>query len=109
VTGGGNTAIAVWKQIPADPPCGNITISNNVASELKPDLATESGFWYGGGCDPITVTGNIFDSAARRHLTPVSSKLPPPLIPPVPFSCAVRSPFTNQTVKTCADNTRSSR
>jgi hypothetical protein len=101
VAGGGNTAIYVWKVYPWDHPCANITVSNNVASELKPDMITESGFWNGGGCEPVTLSGNTFDAAARALLTPVSSKLPPPPIPPVPYSCAAVSPFTNQTMSSC--------
>jgi hypothetical protein len=97
VAGGGNTAIYVWKVYPTDPPCGNVVIKNNVASQLKPDMVTESGFWNGGGCEPIKASGNVLDAPARARLRPVSSKLRPPLIPPEPFSCVVSSPFSTQT------------
>lgn len=97
VAGGGNTAIYVWKVYANDPPCGPVAITNNIASELKPDMSTESGYWNGGGCGPVTVSGNTFDSAARAQLYPPSSKLPPPMIPPRPSSCVVGSPFSNQT------------
>jgi hypothetical protein len=94
VVGGGNTAIYVWKQYA--PPCGPSTVTNNIATALKLD-GTESSYWNGGGCDPVTFTGNVLDAAARTLLTPVSQKLPPPLIPPLPYNCVVRSPFSTQT------------
>jgi hypothetical protein len=96
---GGNTGLVVWKQY--GDPCGPVTISNNVSSELKPDLQTESGYWNGGGCGTVTLTNDTFDSAARALLTPVATKLPPPLIPPVPVVCAASAPWTNQTTKRC--------
>jgi Right handed beta helix region len=96
VVGGGNTAIYVWRVMPKSPPCGRVLVSNNVASQLKPD-GSESGFWNGGGCEPVTVLNNTFNAAARTRLTPVPTKLPPPLIPPKPYSCTARSPFSNQT------------
>jgi hypothetical protein len=96
VVGGGNTAIYVWRVMPKSPPCGRVLISNNVASQLKPD-GTESGFWNGGGCEPVTASNNTFGAVARGRLTPVPVKLPPPLIPPKPYSCTARSPFSNQT------------
>jgi hypothetical protein len=95
VAGGGNTAIVVWNQYAGA--CGPVGVTNNVASELKPDMTTESGYWNGGGCDPVTLTGNTFDSAARAMLTPVAQKLPPPLIPPAPVNCVAPSPYANQT------------
>ncbi len=95
VNGGGNTGLVVWKQY-ADA-CGPVTVSNNVSTELKPDLTTESGYWNGGGCDPVTLTGNTWDTAARAMLTPVATKLPPPLIPPIPVACVPVTPWTNQT------------
>jgi hypothetical protein len=96
VVGGGNTAIYVWRVMPKSPPCGRVVVSNNVASQLKPD-GSESGYWNGGGCEPVTVSNNVFGAAARSRLTPLQTKLPPPLIPPKPFSCSARSPFSNQT------------
>jgi hypothetical protein len=99
VAGGGNTGLVVWKQYPDA--CGPVTVSNNVSSELKPDMTTESGYWNGGGCDPTTLTNNTWDSAARALLTPVATKLPPPMIPPGPSACAATSPWTNQTTARC--------
>ena len=95
VDGGGNTGIYVWKQYAEA--CGPVTVSNDVSSALKPDGVTESGYWNGGGCDPVTLTKDTFDQAARAQLTPVAQKLPPPLIPPKPMSCVAPAPFVTQT------------
>jgi PKD repeat protein len=94
VSGGGNTAIMVWNQYSAA--CGPVTVSNNIATETKPD-GTQSGFWNGGGCGTVTATNNIFDAAAQTRLTPPNTTMPPPAIPPVPKDCVVVSPFTNNT------------
>jgi hypothetical protein len=94
VDGGGNTGIYVWKEYPEG--CGPVTISSDVSSALKPDGVTESGYWNGGGCDPVTLTNDTWDQAARAQLTPVAQKLPPPLIPPKPMSCVAPAPFVTQ-------------
>ncbi|HEY6463676.1 MAG TPA: right-handed parallel beta-helix repeat-containing protein [Polyangiaceae bacterium] len=94
VDGGGNTGIYVWKQYAE--PCGPVTISNSTSSALKPDMTTESGYWNGGGCDPVTLTNDTWDQAARAALTPVAQKLPPPLVPPKPLACLAPSPFVTQ-------------
>jgi hypothetical protein len=91
VTGAGNTAIYVWSQY-ADA-CGPATVTNNVACQLKPD-GTQSGYWNGGGCDPVTETGNVWDAAAQAALSPPAQKLPPPQVPPMPYACVIASPFT---------------
>ncbi len=93
VTAGGNTAIYTWKQYAN--PCGQTTISNNIADEVKPD-GSHSGFWDGGGCSD-TLTGNIFNQQADSLLTPVSTVFAPPLIPPKPKNCVVLSPYSTQT------------
>lgn len=95
VDGGGNTGIYVWQQYAEA--CGPVTLSNDVSSALKPDGVTESGYWNGGGCDPVTLTNDTWDQAARALLTPVAQKLPPPLIPPKPMSCVAPAPFVTQT------------
>jgi hypothetical protein len=51
VNGGGNTALYVWKVTASDPPCGPVTVSNTIATELRAD-GTQSGFWNGGGVTP---------------------------------------------------------
>jgi hypothetical protein len=96
VENGGNTAIYVWRADPSSPPCSSVSVTNNIASQLKPN-GTESAYWNGGGCGPVTLSGNIFDTAARALLLPVAQKLPPPLIPPRPNACVVTSPFSTQT------------
>lgn len=95
VKGGGNTAMVVFKLQPSDPPCGRVNITNNTAFGLKPD-GQVSAFWNGGTCDPVTVSGNTFDARAYAMLTPVEKKLPAPRIPPRPWMCTVRSPYTNR-------------
>jgi len=95
VPGGGNTAIYVWNQY-ASVPCGPVTVSHNVATEIRADH-TQSGFWNGGGCDPVTLRANTWDEAAQKKLTPVRKKLPPPPIPPQPESCVIASPYSTQT------------
>jgi parallel beta-helix repeat protein len=95
VPGAGNTALYVWRGDPNSGPCSNISFTNNIASQLKPN-GVESGYWNGGGCEPVTLSGNTFDAAARALLSPVATKLPPPLIPERPYSCVAVSPFSNQ-------------
>jgi hypothetical protein len=94
VPGGGNTAIYVWNQYGSA--CGPVTISNNIAAEIRSD-GTQSGFWNGGGCNKVTLTNNTFDDAAQALLGSVSQTMPPPQIPPKPKDCVVASPFTNNT------------
>ena len=102
VLGGGNTAIYVWKQYAAT--CGPVTVSNNVATEIRSD-GTQSGFWNGGGCEPVTLTSNTFNAAAQTLLGSPSQTMPPPKIPPVPKDCVVVSPFTNNTsLPACSTN-----
>jgi hypothetical protein len=94
VPGGGNTALYVWNQY-AGVACGPVSVSANIATEVRAD-GTQSGFWNGGGCDPVTLTHDIWDEAADKRLTPVATKLPPPAIPPQPKHCAIESPYSNQ-------------
>ena len=96
VSGGGNNAIYVWKVNSSDPPCGPVQISNNIASAIASDGSANS-FWNGGGCEPVTMTNNTFDAAAQQQLSPATVKFPPPPIPPLPNTCVIGSPFTNNT------------
>jgi Right handed beta helix region len=95
VRGGGNTAVYVWNQY-RSVPCGPVTVSNNVATEVRRN-GTQSGFWNGGGCEPVVLRNDTWDEAARKLLTPVSEKLPPPPIPPRPHECVIASPYSTQT------------
>jgi PKD repeat protein len=102
VQGGGNTAIYVWKQYSGA--CGPVTVSNNIATEIKTGGA-QSGFWNGGGCEPVILTSNTFDAAAQTLLGSPSQTMPPPKIPPAPKDCVVVSPFTNNTsLPACSSN-----
>jgi Right handed beta helix region len=94
VSGGGNTALYVWKQYKSA--CGPVTVSNNIADEIRPD-GTHSGYWNGGGCEPVTLTGNTFNAEAGALLTPTSTVFTPPPIPPQPKQCVATSPYTNNT------------
>lgn len=95
VRGGGNTALQVWKQYKAG--CGPVTITDNIADALKPD-GSHSGYWNGGGCEPVTLSGNVFGEAASAILAGAPS-LTPPAIPPHPKDCAANSPYTNNASK----------
>jgi hypothetical protein len=94
INGGGNTAISVWKQYGSA--CGPVQVSNNIASAIGTS-GTPNSYFNGGGCAPVTLTSNVFDGAAAALLEPVSTNLPPPLIPPQPHACVVVSPYTNNT------------
>jgi len=94
VSGGGNTAIYVWNQYTEA--CGPVTVTHNIATEIVSE-GTYSSFWYGGGCDPLRQSGNIWDAAAEERLTPPETKMPPPSIPPQPRNCVVHSPYSTQT------------
>jgi hypothetical protein len=94
VIGGGNVAIYVWNQYTET--CGPVTVSNNIATEIL-SKGVYNSFWYGGGCDPLTQSGNIWDEAAQQLLSPPSTKMPPPLIPPQPRNCVAKSPYSTQT------------
>lgn len=96
IPGGGNVAIYVWDQYYPEP-CGPTKVSNNIASELQPDGVTESGFWDGGGCEPVTLSNNIWDQEARDILEPIDVTNPAPLIPPRPLACVAPSPYSTQT------------
>src|SRR5579864_7593725 len=104
VSGSGNTAIYVWKTVSSDS-CGPVLVSNNIASAIT-TTGTPDSYFDGGGCAPVTLMGNTFDSAAAMLLSPPSSKLPAPPIPPGPANCVAPSPFSNNTAfAPCAPGT----
>ncbi len=94
VPGAGNTAIYVWNQYHGVP-CGPVTITHNVATEIRKD-GSQSGFWNGGGCNPVHMHHNVWNEAAEKRLTPPGKRMPPPQIPPQPKSCVARSPYSTQ-------------
>jgi hypothetical protein len=87
----GNTALYVWQQYA--PPCGPVSVANNTAVLIRPD-GTLSSYWKGPGCDPTTLTANIWDQAAIAALTPIETKMPPPAVPPLPYARPATSPWT---------------
>src|SRR5262249_25579485 len=84
--------------------CSNITATNNIGAYLQ-SSGTENGYWNPGSCTNVTVDGSnqwgYQSSAVRASLTPFATKFPPPMIPPVPYSFPVLSPFTNHTASPC--------
>lgn len=95
VSGAGDTALYIWSQYAEA--CGPVTVSNNIADELKTDMATHSGYWNGGGCGTPTLTNDTFNQAAYSLLNPIATTNPAPLIPPLPYSCVAASPYSTQT------------
>jgi len=105
VAGAGDTALYVWKQYGSA--CGPTLLSGNTATEIQSG-GTASGYWNGGGCDPVTCDGgntsidscNLFDygsgKAAYNKLIADPAVTTPPLIPPEPKNCVAKSPYSTQ-------------
>ena len=80
----------------ATAPC---TVTNN----LGWNAADSSGFRTDGTCTPVITTNNFTSSAfptlsTSSTVPQIEAVLgPPPLIPPVPKNCTVKSPYTTQT------------
>lgn len=55
-----NVGIYVWNQ--SDTACSGNVVSGNRVYFLKPDGKTESGYWGGGGCGTVTMSGNDFSA-----------------------------------------------
>jgi len=103
--GHGDTAVYIWKQ--HSPACGPVLLNGNIASLIRSN-GYASGYWNGGGCGSITCDStntniekcNNFDHGSRRTayklLTPIRTKIPPPLIPPLPKHCVAKSPYSTQ-------------
>ena len=91
----GNVALVVWNQYRREP-CGPVTVTHNIATEIRKD-GTQTGFQNLGGCGPVTQDGNTWDAAAQELLSPPETKMPPPLIPPEPRNCVAKSPYSTQT------------
>jgi Right handed beta helix region len=94
VPGAGNTALYVWSQY--SEPCGPIQVTNNIVYGVKPN-GTLSSYWNGGGCGNVTYVGNIGGQEAFNLLSPEAQKLPPPPVPPKPYSGVAPAPYVTQT------------
>ena len=92
VSGAGNSGIYVWQFYGSKGRCANTRVTGNIAVARKPD-GTHNGFWKGPGCDALVLANNHFDREALALIP--SARLQPPSIPPEPFTCAVRSPYSN--------------
>jgi len=98
VVGGGNTAIYV-AHYGKSTSCGPMTITNNIADELRAD-GRHSGWWNRGDCGTIDISTDTCGVPANPLLTPAAVEFPAPLIPPQPKTCAVTSPYSTQTAAT---------
>jgi hypothetical protein len=95
VTGSGDTAMYV-AHYGQSSTCGPMTITDNIADEIKAD-GTHSGWFDAGDCGAIDITTDTFGASADPLLTPVATVFVPPLIPPQPKNCVVNSPYSTQT------------
>ncbi len=89
---------------------GNITMSNNWGYGLASNNSI-AGLFNDGRFTNVTgaangVSGNLFDSGtgpcpgsgvcgAYNAMQPITTQLPAPAIPPLPFNCVTTSPYTN--------------
>ena len=94
VSGAGNTGMYA-AHFGQSPTCGPMTVTGNIADEIQPGVF-HSGWWYPGGCGPISISTDIFGQKADSQLSAPSAFVPP-LIPPQPKSCVALSPFSTQT------------
>jgi hypothetical protein len=94
VPGAGNSAMYV-AHYGQSSTCGPMTVTSNVADAIQPGGA-HSGWWYPGGCGPISIGSDVFGQRADAQLLSPTSFVPP-LIPPRPKSCVALSPYSTQT------------
>ena len=104
---GGDTALVVWNEYPTYA-CGPVQVRNNISTFVRTD-GYASGYWNGGGCEPVTCDGsnpnvdscNIFDYGSGRDAYNLLIADPavtnPPLVPPGPKNCVAKSPYSTQT------------
>jgi hypothetical protein len=78
----GNIGIGAWYH-PGDTRCHSNVVQNNTVSNLLPN-GTYNDIWLKSGCG--TQTNNTKGSAARALLVPEATFLPPPAIPPIPWT-----------------------
>jgi parallel beta-helix repeat protein len=79
----GNIGIGGWYH-PGDTRCHDNVVQNNIVSNLLPN-GTYNDIWGKSGCFSVN-TGNTKGSAARALLVPEATFLPPPAIPPIPWT-----------------------
>jgi len=100
VSGGGNTGLYIWNQYSAA--CGPVTVSNDIVDALNTS-GVSNAYWNGGGCGTPTLTNDSWNQAAYSVLYPMATTNPPPLVPPLPYSCVATSPYSTQTsVQPCS-------
>lgn len=100
VNRGGNTAMYA-AHYGKSSSCGPMTITNNIADEIKQD-GSHSGWWTDGTCGPVNLTTDTLNVPADPMLTPTSTVFAPPLIPPQPKNCVAVSPYSTQSsMSTC--------
>lgn len=83
--------------------CGTISLTSNQAYAQQ-SSGWVQGYYNNGYCTSVTLTTNTFDvgctagsnCAAYAALNPLSTTNPPPLIPPLPKTCVVHSPYSTQ-------------
>ena len=88
ISGGGNTAIYLWKDSEA---CGPVTLANNIAVFKQTNALTSRS-----GTAVETKSGNTWDAAAWKILYPPSTTMPRSLIPSQPKNCVAQSPYSTQ-------------
>ncbi|WP_084356203.1 right-handed parallel beta-helix repeat-containing protein [Novosphingobium lentum] len=103
IGGGGNQGIYVWQFYGAKGRCANTRVVNNLALSLQPG-GVRSGFWKGPGCDPLVLAHNRFAAEAEAAFASAEQSMRPPPIPPEPYACAVKSPYTNNRARPSCGN-----
>ena len=82
-------------------PCNTISITGNSSYAIQSGGYVQS-YYNDGYCSSVTLTSNTWGQAAYNKLYPLSSTNPPPRIPPKPFNCVARSPYSNnEAVSAC--------
>jgi parallel beta-helix repeat protein len=87
-------------------PCNTISLTNNYSYVQRPDNYNQA-YYTDTYCTGVTITGGHMENGcdppsncpAYVALYPMATTNPPPAIPPVPFTCVVRSPYSNNKSK----------
>jgi Right handed beta helix region len=109
ISGAGDIGLYVWNQYASA--CSNVSVVGNQIAQVQvpgcnPATSTcaFNGYWDGGGCSGVSLSGNTMDSGtygantapaynALKNTIPTSA----PKIPPKPKNCVANSPYSNQT------------